>query len=308
LDVKISAVLCTFNRAHYLRRALQSLVAQSLSEGQYEIIVVDNRSTDDTSQVVRKEFGGVSNLRYLYEPIQGLSQARNTGWKNARGMYVAYLDDDAVADTEWLGKIVEVFETLKPQPGCVGGRVEPIWEAPQPAWLSDDMTSYLAILNYSDAPVALGNPDYLVGASIAYPRQLLETMGGFQTRLGRRGKNLLSNEETLLHRGLKAEGYACMYHPEILAWHHIQASRLKKTWFIRRLYWQGVSDALVQIERESPSALRRLRFALSATRRVLSPQRLADLAISSDDSKRFEQKCSAFKQIGYLVGLGGMAG
>ena len=308
MNVKISSVICTFNRAHYLRKALQSLVDQALPKEQYEIIVVDNHSTDDTNEVVREEFGYVSNLRYIYESILGLSQARNTGWKNARGRYVAYLDDDAVADQGWLAKIIEVFETVKPQPGCVGGKVEPIWETPRPAWLLDNMTSWLAILNYSDTPVALDNPNYLVGANIAYPRHLLEMMGGFQTSLGRRGKSLLSNEETLLHRELNTMGYACMYHPEIIAWHHIQAYRLKKAWFIRRLYWQGVSDALVQIEREPPSALRRLRFALSATRRVLSPQRLADLAVPSNDPQRFERKCLTFLQIGYLLGLLGMVG
>ena len=305
---RISAIICTLNRADYLRKAITSLVDQTLPKEQYEIIVVDNGSTDNTRQVIREEFGYVSNLRYIYEPVLGLSQARNTGWKNARGEYVAYLDDDAVADQGWLGKIVEVFETVKPQPGCVGGKVEPIWEVPRPVWLSDNLALYLAILDYSETPVVLDNPDYLVGASIAYPRHLLEMMGGFQTSLGRRGKSLLSNEETLLHRELNTMGYACMYHPEIIAWHHIQAYRLKKAWFIRRLYWQGVSDALVQIEREPPSALRRLRFALSATRRVLSPQRLADLAVPSNDPQRFERKCSTFQQIGYLVGLLGMAG
>jgi len=308
MDIEISAVICTFNRAHYLRKSLQSLVNQNLPKEQYEIIVVDNHSTDNTSQVVCEEFESVSNLRYIYEPIQGLSRARNTGWRDAHGEYVAYLDDDAVADQGWLGKIVEVFDTVKPQPGCVGSRVEPIWEAARPTWLSDSMTSWLAIVSYSDTPVALDNPDYLVGASIAYPRHLLETVGGFQTSLGRRGESLLSNEETMLHRKLKAAGYACIYHPEIIAWHHIQASRLKKIWFIRRLYWQGVSDAFVQIEQESPSALRRLRFTLFVTRRVLSPRRLIDLVTPSDDPQCFERKCSAFQQIGYLVGLLGMAG
>ena len=96
MNVQISAVVCTHNRAAYLRKALQSLVDQTMAQELYEIIVVDNASTDGTKQVV-SEYSGASNLRCLYEPVIGLSRARNTGWGNARGEYVAYLDDDAVA-------------------------------------------------------------------------------------------------------------------------------------------------------------------------------------------------------------------
>ena len=304
---RISAIICTLNRADYLRKAITSLVDQTLPKEQYEIIVVDNGSTDNTRQVIREEFGYVSNLRYIYEPVLGLSQVRNTGWKNARGEYVAYLDDDAVADQGWLGKIVEVFETVKPQPGCVGGKVEPIWEVPRPVWLSDNMVLYLAILDYSETPFTLDDSHYLVGANMAYPRHLLETMGGFPTSLGRRGSSLLSHEETRLRQRIGEAGYVCMYHPEITVWHHMQASRLKKTWFIRRVYWEGVSNAVFWIDQECPSPSRRLWLALSASRRMLSLRRLAALVVPTDNPRWFEQKCMVFQRIGYLVGLLSMA-
>ena len=307
MDVKISAIVCTYNRASYLRKALSSLVNQNFPVEEYEIIVVDNGSQDGTRQVVA-EFAQRSSIRYIYESVLGLSQARNTGWKNAQGERIAYLDDDAIADQGWLAKIVEVFETVKPRPGCLGGKVYPIWEAPRPRWLSNPMASWLAILDYSDTPVTLDDPRHLVGANIAYPRHLLETMGGFQVSLGRKGNNLLSNEESLLQYQLVKAGYACIYHPEIIVGHHIQASRLNQAWFTRRLYWQGVSNAILQITQESPMPSRRVLLALSATRRVLSPRRLFDLVVPTDDPQRFERKCSAFGQVGYLVGLLGKAG
>jgi len=306
MDVKISAIVCTHNRASYLRNALSSLVNQSIPVEKYEVIVVDNGSQDDTSQVVA-EFAQRSSIRYIYEPELGLSRARNTGWQNAQGEYIAYLDDDAIADQGWLTKIVEVFETFKPRPGCIGGKVNPIWESPQPRWLSDSMMSWLAILDYSDTPVILDDPRHLVGANIAYPRHLLETMSGFNISLGRKGNNLLSNEESLLHNRLVKMGYACIYHPEIIVGHHIQISRLNQAWFKRRLYWQGISNAILLIAQKSPTSSRRLLWALSAILKVFSPRRLFNLLIPTNDPQCFERKCSAFGQVGYLAGLLGMA-
>ncbi len=195
MNIKISAIICTYNRASYLLEALSSLANQMIPLEEYEVIVVDNGSTDNTKQAI-SGFSMQPNIRYIYEFELGLSQARNTGWQNAKGEYIAYLDDDAIADQAWLAKIVEVFEIVKPQPGCIGGKVYPIWEAPRPYWLSDHLASWLAILDYSDTFTTLDDPSCLVGANIAYPRHLLETLGGFKISLGRKGNNLLSNEES----------------------------------------------------------------------------------------------------------------
>jgi glycosyltransferase involved in cell wall biosynthesis len=303
MDIKVSAIICTFNRAHYLRRALRSLLDQTLPKEQYEIIVVDNRSTDCTGQVVREEYGSVSNLRYLYEPISGLSQTRNTGWENAKGKYIAYIDDDAVADSSWLSKIIEAFETIKPQPGCIGGKVEPIWEEPRPAWLSDNLALYLAILDIWESPTVLDSSQHFVGANMAFPRCILEAVEGFPISLGRIGNNLLSNEETLLQWRLSKYGYVCFYHPEIIVKHHIQPSRLNKSWFMRRLYWQGISNAIYQLTRQPFSRSIRLRLMLSAFRGAVSPRCLFDLAIPTNNPQRFEHKCFAFGKFGYLIGL-----
>src|SRR5690349_21431211 len=128
MTIRISAIIPTYNRADYLGNAIQSLIEQTLPIEQYEILVIDNCSTDRTRQIVCEDFAHVPNLRYIYEPVLGLSQARNTGWQQARGDYVAYLDDDAIASSQWLEKILFTFRTVTPIPGCVGGKVEPIWE------------------------------------------------------------------------------------------------------------------------------------------------------------------------------------
>jgi len=178
MTVRISAVICTFNRADYLGKAVNSLVDQTLSKEEYEILVVDNGSIDNTRKVALEEFSHVQNLRYLYEPILGLSQARNTGWRNAKGEYVAYLDDDAIASPRWLEAILDVFETVKPEPGCLGGKVEPIWEAPQPLWLPDSLLASLSFVDWSENPCNLDHKQWLVGTNIAFPKYLLKAAGG----------------------------------------------------------------------------------------------------------------------------------
>ncbi len=308
MSVRISAVVCTFNRTNYLRKAIRSLVEQTLFRDHYDILVVDNGSTDNTREVVLREFSNVQSLRYLYEPILGVSQARNTGWANAAGEYVAYLDDDAIVSPQWLEKILNVFETVKPKPGCVGGKVEPIWEVPRPPWLSDEIVPYLTTVDWSKTPIALNDTQWLAGTNIAFPRSLLEVMGGFQVDLGRKGSKLLSMEEILLQRQLQSKGYDCFYHPEISVGHHMQASRLAKGWFFKRVYWQGVCEAMIQIQRESPSAMERFRMGISrAWRILLSRRQLSNLTLPTNNPRRFAQKCFTMAQVGNIFGLWGIA-
>ena len=246
MSTRISTIICTLNRAAYLQRAIQSLVDQTLPKEQYEIIVVDNGSTDNTKAVV-EGFEHFENLRYIYEPIMGLSQARNTGWQNAHGEYIAYLDDDAIACPEWLEKIVEAFETVQPKPGSVGGKVVPIWEVERPTWLSKQLERPLSIVNWADRPTSLTEGyQFLAGTNVAYPRHILDEVGGFSTNLGRKASNLLSNEEILLKRQLKRRNLATYYDPDICVYHNIPAERLTKRWFYRRAFWQGMSDVVLQ--------------------------------------------------------------
>jgi glycosyltransferase involved in cell wall biosynthesis len=305
-NLLISAVICTLNRANYLYKALQSLVAQTLSPDRYEIIVVDNGSTDNTKQVVSEEFTSFAHLRYLYEPIMGLSQARNTGWQNAKGKYIAYLDDDAIAAPQWLEKIVEVYETVQPQPACVGGKVEPIWEIPKPDWLPDNLLNFYTISNCSETPIVLNNNQWLVGANISFPRKILEELGSFKTGLGRVGNKLLSMEENFIQEELRKKGYSCFYHPEIAVKHLIPATRLTQDWMLQRNYWEGISAAIYRIQKESPSMRRRWRIGLSQTRNLLaSPKELVKLLLPTENPQRFRSKCSTLMQIGYISGIVG---
>lgn len=303
-DIKISAIITTHNRVEYLKRALNGLAEQTLPKNKFEILVVDNASTDNTKQAVLDMLHSLSNLQYIYESVLGLPHARNTGWKTARGRYIAFLDDDAIPSPQWLEKIVETFETVKPKPGCVGGKIQPIWESPQPSWLNDNLARCLTILDWSDTPFFIQQPQYVAGANIAFPRDLIEKVNGFKSDLGRVGKKLLSNDEILVSKRIEKMGFKTYYHPDIAVYHHILASRINKTWFMSRHYWQGVSDAIALRCLEVPSIKSRLRTAMAKAKALLfSPKTLMKFFSDTNDPLQFQEKCSIAYTFGYLRGL-----
>lgn len=300
MNVRISAVVCTHNRAGYLRKALQSLVDQTLAPWLYEIIVVDNGSQDNTKKVV-SEFSNVPNLRYLSEPIIGLSRARNTAWRNAEGEYIAFLDDDAVACPGWLAKFLDVFETFQPRPGAVGGKCEPIWEAPRPDWLADEMLGRLSVFHWSDVPIVLNERQWLSACNIAYPRELLQAAGGFREDLGRQGNKLRAGGEAYLRQQLDLWGLCSIYHPEIVVGHHVSPSRLTKRWFREAAYQMGLSHAIML--NPDGRLFLALRARLALTRIGWALPRLFLMLIAANSATRFRRQCQVLETIGYVSGL-----
>lgn len=309
MNIDITAVICTHNRASYLKKAIDSLIHQRMSKERYEIIVVDNLSTDDTKELV-SSYSAENRIRYLFEPNLGLCHARNTGWLNATGKYVAYLDDDAIAGRFWLTNILETFTNAVPKPGCVGGKIEPIWEAKRPKWLSDRLLSGLSIIDWQNTTCVLSDltQKWLVGTNIAFPKEVLKKVGGFAKELDRMSKNLLSNGDIYIEKQIIESGFTCLYNPEIVVFHHIPSLRVKKNWFLHRYYWQGVSDASMQLLESRISARKRTSLAFSRTLSLLkSPGDLLNLILPSDDPENFAAKCFTLIEIGHIAGLLGAA-
>ena len=148
-DKSITGVICTHNRERYLKRCIESLYTQTLDEQQYEVVVVDNGSTDKTREICDK-FVDCENFTYIYEPVLGLSNARNCGWKNATGDYVGYLDDDAVAAATWFEMALWSFESIEPQPEWVGGPIDLEWEQEPPDWITDEYRTTLGWMDWGD--------------------------------------------------------------------------------------------------------------------------------------------------------------
>lgn len=243
--MKISVVICTHNRADSLRRTLASLEKQTLSCDEFEVLVVDNASTDHT-KAVAESFSQLS-LTYLYEPQLGLSRARNTGWQHAQANYIAFIDDDAVANPQWFAALLDTFTLHLDKEIAVGGRVELASTVTIPDWVDNSLRVSLGSLNLSPTTIDLQHsPYYLHGCNMAFSRTLLTKYGGFSSTLGRRGAKLLSGEEILLQQQLKRDGYSILYTDQAAVTHHVDISRLSRTWFVKRMYWEGVTTRRVE--------------------------------------------------------------
>ena len=305
MSKKISAIVCTHNRAEYLKWAVESLLKQALPREDYEVIVVDNASTDNTKNVIGSLVGQPDGLlRYVFEEQLGLSAARNRGLKEARGRYVAFLDDDAVACGTWLEGILDIFESLDPTPGCVSGKILPIWEGARPEWLEKRLEGHLALQDWGDEAHFIGSREWFAGANVSYPKDILEEAGGFDVSLGRIGNNLLSMEENLVREKLEAMGYAYYYDPAVMVEHHIRTERLNRDWFVRRSYWNGVSQAVIDRKVKGFSILARSAKAVRVLLRMAtSPADLRGILLPADKNNDLITKCSVNARLGYVRGL-----
>lgn len=235
---KISAIICTHNREKYLGAAIDSLLAQDFPD--YEIIVVDNASSDRTREIVQAR----PSVKYVYEPITGLSVARNTGAKSATSQILAYLDDDAVASPNWLSVLYAAYQSNE-KLAIAGGKVTLIWPEGiiPPAWLSDDLAGNLGAYNLGDKIVYIDRPGLTPrGLNYSIRRKFLEEIGGFDINLGRVGKKLLSNEELLMTEQALNRGWQVAYIPEALVQHNVSPERINRQWFLSRGWWQGISE------------------------------------------------------------------
>jgi glycosyltransferase involved in cell wall biosynthesis len=304
-SIAVSVVVCTHNRSADLDNVLRSLAEQTAPWTSHEVIVVDNASTDDTAGVVTRWASSLP-LRLVREPVLGLCHARNAGWKSAHGDIIALLDDDAIAAPEWLHELASVFAASDDHLGCVGGRVEPIWEAPRPRWLNDRMALALTIVDWSREAKVIENLDeeWPVGANMAATRQVFEAVGGFESALDRIGSRLLSGGDVHFARQAQRLGYRCEYHPAVRVRHRTPARRLQKAWFRERYYWQGVSEAVAELIEDRPPFHRRVwNIGQRLVALLRDPGLLLTLTRPTDDPHIFERQCWAWIRIGRVAGL-----
>jgi len=246
--MKVTVAICTHNRAKDTGEAIESVIAQSFDREQIEIVIVDNRSTDNTAEVVGKlayRYG--PSIRYIFENKLGLSVARNRAIKEANGEFILFLDDDALASRDWVRHIVQVFES-DAAIGCVGGKIDPIWETAEPDWIPEEHRSVFTILDYASVVKEMPSPSIPYGANVAFRASVFQKYKPFREDLGRVGTNLLSSEESELIARIR-ESYKVFYTPYAAVQHKIAKERTTKKWFLKRIFWQGVSDAVKRQDR-----------------------------------------------------------
>jgi glycosyltransferase involved in cell wall biosynthesis len=258
--VGASIVVCTRNRAGRLRECLGYLDAQvgaahdPAGVDGHEVIVVDNGSTDGTGDVLRAwAAGDPDRRRHVHEPVAGLSRARNRGVQAAEGGVVLFLDDDAVAPRRWLDAHLRAYHD--PDVVAAGGPVVLRWPDGRPRWLAPRLEHWYSALDLGDDRTAWPTPHGPYGTNMSVRRRTLDEVGGFDPRLGRRGRSLLSSEEGDLFARVFATGGAVAYEPAALVLHGVTPDRLSRRWVLRRGWAQGRSNARRQWP-EAPSGWR----------------------------------------------------
>lgn len=237
-------MICTHDRHDLLPAAIDSLKQQSLPARDFEILIVDNSSDPEAAAASASKYSGIGNLRYITESSPGLSNARNVAARNCETEYLAYMDDDAIADENWLHQLLCAWGQFETEAGVVGGRVDPIWGSPRPAWLHDHLLGYVSVVNWGGLCRQAAPNEWFAGTNVSYRTESILRLGGFSTALGRHGKDasLLGNEELALSEKIRSTGKILVYAPLARVNHLVAAGRLNTTWFRKRVVWQAISD------------------------------------------------------------------
>lgn len=240
----VTVAICTYARPISLRRALDSLLAQTLPRRDFEILVVDNTPDPGGLADVRVSYASSDVMTWAHEPTPGLSRARNLAIRAARGEILAFIDDDAMARPNWLASMLDTFRASGPKTEAAGGRVDPIWTRPRPAWLHEELLGYLSIVNWGGERRTLDGAEWIAGTNMAFRTDALRATRGFLNELGRcgPGHSLLSNEEQEILNHIRARGGHVVYAPDMCVDHTIGAERLTQSWFRKRVSWQAISD------------------------------------------------------------------
>jgi len=225
---------------------MESIALQDYPRNKYEIVLVNNNSTDSTEElcnIFRKKYPDIS-FTYCIEKLQGLSYARNRGIRESRGELLVYVDDDATVFPDYLKAYDDFFET-HPSELAAGGPVIPYYEAPPPKWLSHYTEALLTGCLYNgEKLVPFKNGMYPIGCNTCFRAEVFEKFGLFNLELGRKGAGLIGAEEKDFFSRLFAAKKKVWYVPGARIFHHIPAQKLTESHFRKLSYSIGISERI----------------------------------------------------------------
>lgn len=258
----LTVTICTYNRAALLPRALKSVVTQTFDDedDEIEILVIDNGSTDDTREVVASWQRRDARIRYVIERTPGISHARNRAMREARGEYLAFVDDDAWADEKWLTSLLKPMATVKPAPACVVGPVSLVWEGKRPDWFPARFESLLCSYRMGEASRFLKPGEYLLTTNSLFHRPTLLKLGGMRTDLGHKRNALIGGEDNDVFNRLLAGGHSVYYEATANVFHPVPKERQTKKFLLRRLFWDGAAQPLFEARSSETTRASRLWF------------------------------------------------
>lgn len=230
----VSIVICTYNRSDFLANCLQALCEQSKVSDEYEIIVIDNNSNDDTKKIVQIFMKDNARVRYVFEPVQGISSARNRGWKEASGSFVAYLDDDGRAFPDYIERLFYGIKTFDFD--CWGGVFKPWFYCSVPHWF---LVEYGSSSYRGDKIKVLPGRICNYAGIIVFKKEVFQKVGGFNLALGMYQGQISYGEEDDLQLRIKRAGGKVGFDPGLCMYHAVHRYKMRLRWFFREAYAKG---------------------------------------------------------------------
>jgi glucosyl-dolichyl phosphate glucuronosyltransferase len=219
---EISIIICTYNREKFLPGALNSLTNQTLDSSKFEILIVNNNSTDST-ETISSNFIAANpklNIKYFVEAQKGLSAARNRGIKQSTGALVAFIDDDAEVTNDYLETAIGFFQT-HPDIDAIGGKILPVYETgEEPKWLSKYLWGLVTKADYGETIRKYPVSKYPPGCSMVFRKDVFNTTGMFNSNL------FLRSDDKYIFRKLEESNKSFLYYPKLIVNHHIDKERV----------------------------------------------------------------------------------
>jgi glycosyltransferase involved in cell wall biosynthesis len=255
-DMYLSVIIPTRNRSTQLKKAIESLTLQTYQRENFEIIIVDNGSTDETRNVVESCKQYLPNMSYIYEPKLGLHIGRHAGLAIAKGEILVYGDDDIEAFPTWLEGIAESFQD--PNVSLVGGNDLPRFESAPPDWVEQmwqktpwgKTIGVYSLIDFGNEVKKI-SPHYVYGCNFSIRKKVLLEVGGFHPDgmpddlLKYRGDG-----ESAVSDGILLNGYKTLFNPKASVYHWVPKSRMSMEYVYKRGYIQGISNSYADIRKD----------------------------------------------------------
>lgn len=276
--LQVSVIIPTCNRPDMLRRTLASLVKQTASQNCFEVIVVDNGTSEETDKLVCLFQSSIANLRYVVEPSPGLHCARHYGLREATTEILIYVDDDIEAFPTWLEGIIETFKN-HPEAVLVGGKSLPLFENAPPAWLESlweqneygRVHGWLSLVDMGEQirPIPA---EYVYGCNFSIRRAVLQSCGGFHPdSMPWSLKHLRGDGETHVSNWISDHGLVAYYNPLASVYHQVPAERMTFKYLCKRAFLQAISYSYT-VTRRMPTVRQRTGTTIKRIASVLFHQ------------------------------------
>jgi glucosyl-dolichyl phosphate glucuronosyltransferase len=246
----VSIIIPTRNRAVSLAAALESIAKQTVGHNRFEVLVVDNGSTDHTANMVDGFRASLPNLRYFLADNPGLHVGRHKGLFEAKAEILSFIDDDVEVFQTWLEGIAKAFED--PEVVLVGGKILPKFETTPPQWLKRMWTKkstegyilgYLSLLDLGQTIKEI-SPNYVFGCNFSIRKSIVLNAKGFHPDgMPQAFTRFRGDGETHISKYVSSKKYKALYNPKASVYHRIPAERMTETYFLKRAYNQGISNS-----------------------------------------------------------------